>query len=325
NIGAGAFAFCSALRSVTLPSTVTELGWRAFVKCSSLIELQLNEGLQVIGGNAFEGCMSLRSVTLPSTVTKLVGGVFHFCSSLIKVYLNEGLQNIGAGAFAFCSALRSVTIPSTVTELGVMAFSDCNKLSEVIFLGGQRLLNQEFFACGFRREEQGLLNQEALNEMFFAVDGEFAFDGCTELRTIKISISWAVSERMARLPRECMLSVEERIHCLSRFVLLQDGEVLVCFPVWVCVPGDDDSDDETEGERYEVLDTNFETARSLYQVLQLIAFHELKESSILIELALWKSIIEKGGDRACRVAIPGPAKILIMEYCGFAGVLRPAF
>ncbi|EJK61666.1 hypothetical protein THAOC_17804 [Thalassiosira oceanica] len=75
----------------------------------------------------------------------------------------------------------------------------------------------------------------------------------------------------------------------------------------------------------DIQDTSNETARSVYDVLQLITFHELKESSILIELAMWKSRIDGDEARAdCRVAIPGPAKSLIMEYCGYAGFLRPA-
>ncbi|EJK54832.1 hypothetical protein THAOC_25507, partial [Thalassiosira oceanica] len=134
---------------------------------------------------------------------------------------------------------------------------------------------------------------------------------------VKISIGGALSERMARLPKECMLFFEERVHNLRHLDLLQNGDVMACFPVVRTA----DSNDGT----CKVLDTNFETARSLYRVLQLIAFHELKESTILIEFALWKSTIDKGGDCACRVAIPGPAKGLLMEYCGFAGFLRPAF
>ena len=60
-------------------------------------------------------------------------------------------------------------------------------------------------------------------------------------------------------------------------------------------------------------------------MLQLIAFHELKEASILIELALWKTRIEGTVDSRvdCRVPIPDPVKSLIMEYCGFAGFLEP--
>ena len=103
---------------------------------------------------------------------------------------------------------------------------------------------------------------------------------------------------------------------MHRLELAQDGTILACFPVVRCSLGDMD-----------VEDTNNETARSLHKVLQLIAFHELKESSILIELAIWKSRIDEATSvpRAdCRAAVPDPAKCLIMEYCGFAGFLEPA-
>ena len=201
----------------------------------------------------------------------------------------------------------------------------------MILQDGKRLLDQDFFNCGFRREDQGLLNQEALDEMlFYEYDGyrEFAFHDCS-LSLLKISISWAVSERMARLPRECRSSIEERIHNLNLLELLHDGYVLACFPVVRMTQGDESEDDsgyDSDYEAFEVRDTNNQTARSLYQVLQLIAFHELKESSILIELAMWKSRFDGTTSNPrvdCRVAVPDPAKSLIMEYCGFAGFLEP--
>ena len=40
---------------------------------------------------------------------------------------------------------------------------------------------------------------------------------------------------------------------------------------------------------------------------------------------MWKSRVDGDRERAradCRVAVPGPAKSLIMEYCGFAGFLK---
>jgi len=315
-IGYSAFEGCKSLRSVTLPSTVTELSRSAFRDCSGLTEVQLKEGLQVIGERAFYGCKALRSVTIPSTVTTLGKRAFANCISLFDLQLKEGLLVIGDAAFIICKALRSVTIPSSVTTLGKGAFFCCMNLSEVIFLSGKRLLNQEFFTRGIFSEDQGLLNQEAIKEMLFDNDNRFAFHGCP-FTIVKISISWALSERMARLPKECMRSVEERIHNLHHLELLQDGDVLACFPVVRTANAHDGA--------YQVQDTNLETSRSLYRELQFIAFYELKETSILIELAFWKSIIDKGGDRACPVAIPGPAKSLLMEYCGFAGFLRPAF
>jgi len=351
-IGCCAFLDCTALQIINLPLTVTEIGRLAFCGCSDLVVVKLNEGLQsigvesfrgcsnlvevqfkgglqIIGDHAFEGCKALRCVTLPSTVTELGEAAFRYCSSLIELRLTEGLQTIGDYAFQLCTGLRSVIIPSTA-ELGVWAFYDCRNLSEVIFLDGKRLLNRDFLACGFHREEQELLNQEELDEILFDEDRDFAFESCP-VSTVKISISWESSERMARLPPECRLSVEEIIRNLPRLQLLEDGKVVACFPLVIREPGDeaeDDSDSEAEDEdTLEVQDTNLETARSLYQVLQLIAFHELKESSILIELAMWKSRIDGSTSvpRAdCRVTIPDPAKNSIMEYCGFAGPLKPA-
>ena len=328
-IGMYAFERCTALRNITLPSTVTELREDAFCGCSNLAELHFNEGLQTIGDGVFKDCTALRSVSLPSTITKLGLISFYGCSNLAKVQLNEGLQVIATCAFRNCTSLQNVTLPSTITNLGENSFLGCINLSEVILLGGGMLLNQDFFARGFSGEEPGLLNQRAIEEILFdEVDErrDFAFHDCP-LTEVRISISCAVSERMARLTPECRVSVEERILNLPRLELMQDGNVLACFPLVSREPDDDAADefDTEEDSDADIQDTNNETARSVDQVLQWIAFHELKESSILIELAMWKSRID--GDQArsdCRVAIPGPAKSLIMEYCGFAGFLGPA-
>ena len=305
-IGDGAFANCIAFRSVAIPSTVTKLGDSVFFNCSNLAKVQLNEGLQVVGACTFLDCKSLQNVTLPPTVTELGASAFHGCSMLTEVQFNEGLQIIGKYAFFQCTSLKSVTLPSSVTKLGQCTFFGCSNLAEVILLGGERLLNQEFFARGFSDEEWGLLNQGGLHTII----GEFSFARCQELRTVKISPSWALSERMKRLPPKCRVSVVERIRGLHRLELTQDGSVFACFPF---------------EDWFGIQDTNNKTARSVYKVLQLIAFHELKESSILIEL-VWKSRIDEDRERAddSRVTLPCPPKSLIIEYCGYAGLLRPA-
>ena len=105
---------------------------------------------------------------------------------------------------------------------------------------------------------------------------------------------------------------------MRRLELTQDGTILACFPFVRRSLG-------VFGQHVDVEDTNNQTAESLHQVLRLISFHELKESSILIELAMWKSKFEEGRARAdCRISVPDPAKTLIMEYCGFTDLLEPA-
>ncbi|EJK47292.1 hypothetical protein THAOC_33997 [Thalassiosira oceanica] len=133
-------------------------------------------------------------------------------------------------------ALRSVTIPSTVTELCYEAFLHCSNLSKVIHLGGGRLLNQEFFSSGIP-SELGPLNHGELNKAI-------AFGGCP-VTTLKISTSWALSERIARLLPECKISIKERIRNPRRLELLQD-DVLACFPVVSRTHAVDDSDTDVE-------------------------------------------------------------------------------
>ncbi|EJK65660.1 hypothetical protein THAOC_13457 [Thalassiosira oceanica] len=325
-IGVCAFKKCEALQEVTIPSSITRLEKYAFAHCSGLAEVRINEGLQVIGAYTFYECEALRQVSIPPSVTELGSYAFCHCVNLSMVQFHEGLTDIGQGAFRGCTALRSVNIPSSVTGVGQYAFSRCANLTEVIFLGGERLLNRGFLGRGLFSEE-GALNQKNVNKMIGA------FLDCPPLTAMKISISGALSVRLERLPQECRLSIDGRIRDLGRLELAQDGNVLACFPV-VSVASDVDDTSGTDDEHAEtvgvqdtivgVRDTNNQTAESLHMVLRLISFHELKESSILIELAMWKSRFDEDRARAdCRIPVPDPAKILIMEYCDFTDFLEP--
>ena len=88
---------------------VTEIPNEAFYGCHRVVEVQLNEGLEIIGRYVFGKCSAVH-VTIPLTVTNLGRGAFLQCSNLAKVQPNEGLQVIGESAFKGCAALQSVTI-----------------------------------------------------------------------------------------------------------------------------------------------------------------------------------------------------------------------
>ena len=55
-IGRMAFVSCPSLKSIKLPSTVTEIGINAFSRCRNLREVTLNDGLQKFGDSAFSNC-----------------------------------------------------------------------------------------------------------------------------------------------------------------------------------------------------------------------------------------------------------------------------
>jgi len=308
-IGDCAFRNCTALQRVSIPPSVTELGDEAFRGCGNLADVQFaHEGaLRVVGNYAFRDCTALQQVSIPPSVTELHYGAFMGCSHLTDVQFAHGaLQVIVDYAFCGCTALQRVSIPPSVTKLGYGAFSGCSNLTEVILLG-------EGFLDLDHLIGEAALDKTKINEMFGP--GLRAFYDCG-LTAIKMELP----QCMARLSEECRRSVEGRIPDMQRLELTQDGSIYARLTVIRTSSGGMDDQD-----------TNNQTAASLRRLLRLISFHELKESSILTELAMWKSRIDQATTpvppeerSGYRVSIPDPAKCLIMEYCGFTGFLEPA-
>ena len=107
-----AFQECTSLSSITLPSSVTEVGDYAFHNCKQLMEVVMNEGLQKIGVGAFDSCTSLSSIKLPSTITGVSIGAFQSCSNLREVVVLRGMPLNGFLAFSNCTALERFTFPT---------------------------------------------------------------------------------------------------------------------------------------------------------------------------------------------------------------------
>jgi hypothetical protein len=105
-IGESAFAGCSALKEILLPSCVKEIDECAFWKCTALTTVQF----------AAELAMSSSSSLLMTNNNKSRS------SRLIR---------IGESCFAGCTALESIDIPSSVKELGGYAFRKCSSLKRV--------------------------------------------------------------------------------------------------------------------------------------------------------------------------------------------------
>lgn len=108
SIGYGAFSNSSVI-SVTIPNSVTSIGWNAFYKCSDLISVTLPNSITSIGRETFRGCASLTSVTIPSSVSSIEYRAFDNCSSLTSIKIPNSVTDIGGGVFEYCSCLASVT------------------------------------------------------------------------------------------------------------------------------------------------------------------------------------------------------------------------
>ena len=93
-IGEGAFAGCSNLTNIELPSTVTEIKPFTFAWCG-LKYIEIHNFITKIGERAFTNCMQLS-----------------------KIDMSENIEEIGNFAFAWCPQLKSFTIPEKTKKLG---------------------------------------------------------------------------------------------------------------------------------------------------------------------------------------------------------------
>ena len=130
-IGSSAFEDCRDLTSLTIPSGVTEIGSLTFYGCTGLTSLSLPSGVTEIGSSAFEGCTGLTSLSLPSGVTEIGSSAFEDCRGLTSLSLPSGITKIGSAAFSGCTGLTSLSLPSGVTEIGSAAFSGCTGLTSL--------------------------------------------------------------------------------------------------------------------------------------------------------------------------------------------------
>lgn len=160
------FSRCSALKSVTIPNSVTSIGEAAFRDCHNLTSISIPNTVTNIGKNAFSNCKALTSLLIPPSVTEIGYSAFYGCNGLTTVGIPDSVTGIGAWAFGYCNGLESVTIPDSVTNIGGSAFSYCSGLTLV-----------------------------TLSDSITSISSS-VFDNCISLKIVELP-QWACTKRMS--------------------------------------------------------------------------------------------------------------------------------
>ena len=142
SIGNYAFEYCSKLKSITIPNSVTSIGQYAFQDCPSLLNINIEivewENSNNIAkwyaltfhylynGKKLEG-----EIEIPNTVTKIGDYALSGCKDITSITIPNSATSIGQYAFYECSSLTSITIPNSVTSIGQYAFLGTTNLESV--------------------------------------------------------------------------------------------------------------------------------------------------------------------------------------------------
>ena len=189
SIGGRAFSGCTGLTSVTIPNSVTSIGDYAFSGCTGLTSVTIPNSVTGIGDGAFRDCAGLTSITIPNSVTSIGEYWFSGCAGLKSISIPNSVISIGESAFEKCTGLTNATIPNSVTSIGAGAFSVCTGLTSVIIPNSVTSIGVGAFSgC------TGLTSVTIPNSITGL--NEDTFRECTSLKSVTIpnsvtNIGWA--------------------------------------------------------------------------------------------------------------------------------------
>lgn len=206
-VGYNAFYNNSTIKSIILPSTVTEIDDRAFFY-SSLESITINDGVTRIGDSVFSNSR-LGSIVVPNSVTEI--GTFAFSTgTLSEVTLGSGLTEIGR-IFYQCD-IKEIVIPDSVTAIREQAFEDCSSLKKVVLGKGVKTVEPSaFFECDQLEEFYGDCVTE--DHRYVVIDGELvatALCGLTEI-VIPAHVTKIARDACAKVQNFALNSPIERI------------------------------------------------------------------------------------------------------------------
>ena len=162
SIAAKAFSGSSSLTSISIPSSIVQIGKEAFRSCSGLTAVHITDvaawcAVQfgdydsnplVYAHNLYLNGSLLEHLTVPAQVETIGGRAFSGCTALKTVTLSYGVASVGDYAFSNCSGIATLSFPATLTSLGEGAFSFCGAISSLrIPVGLQAVGSSAFYGC----------------------------------------------------------------------------------------------------------------------------------------------------------------------------------
>lgn len=212
----GAFNGNTALKNVSLPDTLVEIGWKSFQGCTGLTNIDIPESVEIIGQYAFYECTGLKTLIIPKNVksmssiapskTLLVVTENSYAHAWAEQYWTtyyvvaegenpemivvDGITYLGAGdevaAIAFDRASADVVMPEKVGGYTVTSmldiFKDCTSITSVVLPSKLEIIGyQAFYGCT-KLTSVGI--PDGLTEI-----GASAFYNCKALKSIEIPSS----------------------------------------------------------------------------------------------------------------------------------------
>lgn len=176
------------ITSITIPQSITNDGITykvntilpfAFQNCIKMSSISIPSTILDIGCGAFERCTSLTSITLPSKIKAVESYAFEDCSALKSIVIPNGVKRIGLWAFKDCTSLRTITLPGSLEDVDAEAYTGCT-ITKVNIADGSTLVSSILFD-GLRENVKEVVIPDSVESM-----GKSMLEGCYALKKLTI-------------------------------------------------------------------------------------------------------------------------------------------
>jgi hypothetical protein len=213
---------------------------------------------------------------------------------IISLRFHSSVVEVESYIFADYHHLKDVVFNEGLRKIGGCAFFNCSQLEKVTFSSTIR----EIGTLAFSRCEN--LDEVSMSGIILKMEYD-AFEDCPWLERFTFPI---ISARLDNIIQTRHYPVEAKIDAIRGDMIGRRGSEI------------------TFARATEMnISRNWNTIKqSLEKIISWISLYEMKEATVLLELALWKAKIDQVDDTdptnrdACRIEVPGPVKNTILQY-----------
>ncbi len=144
DIGAYAFAGCTALTKMSFSNDTKVIGAHAFEGCTALSSIVIWEA-ETIGDYAFAGCTALTDISIPHDTKTIGAHAFEGCVNVTELTIWD-VETIEEYAFAGCTGIKKVSIPHDVKYIKAHAFDGCTSLASKTIWDDDTVVDKNAFS-----------------------------------------------------------------------------------------------------------------------------------------------------------------------------------
>ncbi len=194
NCGSRCFEGAPDLIRVSLPKSLTSIGYRSMADCKRLEHVEIPTESQLLGimDYAFMDCLNLKEFKIPASVRRIRQGAWRNCKALTAFTLEEGNRRykVEDGVLYTISGSELVQYPAGKTNKDYIVASGASDIDDSAFYGNEYLEKVKLPHSLKVIQHCAFGNCTSLKEVAFNVGlewiGNAAFENCTSLKEVRL-------------------------------------------------------------------------------------------------------------------------------------------